>query len=147
MAAGMVIEGVGMVQWTFQVDGKFLVVNSICYYVPDSKARLISRPQHLFSKQKGITGKFIFEEHNSTLAFDGMPPLTIHFDSSLHLPIALAKNHSQLGTLIQANLAILTEENQNLTPSQKLLLEWHYCVGHKAMPAIQRFFYNASFVL
>ena len=144
MAAGMLIEGVGTVRWTFQADGKFLVVNSRCYYVPDSKARLIS-PQRLFSKQKGITGKFIVEEHKSTLAFDGMPPLTINFDSSSHLPIALAKNHSQLGTPIQANLAILTEENQNLTPSQKLLLEWHYRFGHKAMPAIQRFFRNAPF--
>ena len=57
MAAGMLIEGVGTVRWTFQADGKFLVVNSRCYYVPDSKARLIS-PQRLFSKQKGITGEF-----------------------------------------------------------------------------------------
>ena len=144
MAAGMLIEGVGTVRWTFQSNGKFLVVNSRCYLVPDSRARLIS-PQRLFSKKQGISGKFIVEEDNSTLQFDGLPPLTIEYDSRSHLPTALAKNHSQIGSPIQANLAILTEENQNLTPSQKLLLEWHFRFGHKAMPAVQRIFQHIPF--
>ena len=51
MAAGMLIEGIGTVQWTFKADGKYLVVNSRCYYVPDAKASLIS-PQRLFNKNK-----------------------------------------------------------------------------------------------
>ena len=145
MAAGMLIEGIGTVRWTFKADGKFLVVNSRCYYVPDSKARLIS-PQRLFNKKQGITGRFVVTEDNASLDFDGFPPLHIDFDSNSHLPTGFAKNHSQLGAPIQANLAILSEENQNLTPAQKLLLEWHFRFGHKSMQAIQRYFRNVPFV-
>ena len=145
MAAGMLIEGIGTVRWTFKADGKYLVVNTRCYYVPDSQARLIS-PQRLFNKQQGITGKFTVTEDNAALEFDGFPPLTIAFDMNSHLPTGLAKNQSQMGSPIQANLAILSEENQNLTPSQKLLLEWHFRFGHKSMQSIQRYFRNAPFV-
>ena len=145
MAAGMLIEGIGTVRWTFKADGKYLVVNTRCYYVPDSQARLIS-PQRLFNKQQGITGKFTVTEDNAALEFDEFPPLTIAFDMNSHLPTGLAKNQSQMGSPIQANLAILSEENQNLTPSQKLLLEWHFRFGHKSMQSIQRYFRNAPFV-
>ena len=102
MAAGMLIEGIGTVRWTFKADGKFLVVNSRCYYyVPDAKARLIS-PQRLFNKKHGITGRFVVTEDNALLEFDdGFPPLRIDFDSNSHLPTRLAKNHSQLGSPIQ----------------------------------------------
>ena len=145
MAAGMLIEGISTVRWTFKADGKYLVVNSRCYYVPDSKARLIS-PQRLFNKKHGINGRFVVTEDNASLEFDGFPPLKIDFDSNSHLPTGLAKNQSQLGSPIQANLAILSDENQNLTPAQKLLLEWHFRFGHKSMQAIQRYFRNAPFV-
>ena len=145
MAAGMLIEGIGTVQWTFKGDGKYLVVNSWCYYVPDSKARLIS-PHRLFNKKHGITGRFVVTEDNALLEFDEFPPLKIDFDSNSHLPTGLAKNQSQLGSPIQANLAILSDENQNLTLAQKLLLEWYFRLGHKSMQAIQRYFRNAPFV-
>ena len=78
--------------------------------------------------------------------FDGLPPLKIDFDINSHLPTGLAKNQSQLGSPIQANLTMLSEENQNLTPSQKLLLEWHFRFGHKSMQSIQRYFRNVPFV-
>ena len=145
MAAGMLIEGIGTVRWTFKADDKYLVVNSRCYYVPDSKARLIS-PQRLFNKSQGITGKFIVTEDHASLDFDGLPPLKRDFDINSHLPTGLAKNQSQLGSPIQANLAILSKENQNLTPSQKLLLEWHFRFGHKSVQSIQRYFRNVPFV-
>ena len=40
----------------------------------------------------------------------------------------------------QINLSIIDEENQNLTPSQKLLLMWHERFGHKNIPFVQRLF-------
>jgi hypothetical protein len=72
MANGMRIEGIGNIQWSFRTSDKLLVVHSRCYYVPQSKARLIS-PQRLFNKAKGVEGTFtVLEEHalisvNSTL--------------------------------------------------------------------------------
>ena len=144
MAAGMLIEGIGTVRWTFQIGTQFLVVNSRCYYVPDSKARLIS-PQRLFNKQRGIIGSFLVEEEHCTLTFKDRPPLIIDYDTRSHLPIGLAKNHSQLGSPIQANLAVLSEENQNLSPGQKLLLEWHARFGHKSFQSVQRILRHLPF--
>lgn len=39
-----------------------------------------------------------------------------------------------------ANLSILNEDNQNLSPSQQLLLHWHYRFGHRGFAAVQRLF-------
>jgi len=91
MGAGMLIEGIGTVRWTFKAEDKYLVVNSRCYYVPDSKARLIS-PQRLLNKSQGITGKFTVTEEHASLEFEGLPPLKIDFDINSHLPTGLAKN-------------------------------------------------------
>lgn len=107
--------------------------------MPDSKARLIS-PQWSFNKCQGITGKFTGTEEHASLEFDGLPPLKIDFDINSHLPTGLAKNQSQFVAPIQANMAILSEENQNLTPSQKLLLERHFRFGHKSMQYISEMY-------
>ena len=52
MANGLKIAGVGPVTWTFSnKDGTEVQIRSQCYYVPQSKMRLIS-PQRLFNKEK-----------------------------------------------------------------------------------------------
>ena len=48
MAQGMLIEGIGVVHWSFKSGNTHLIIKTKCYYVPDSKARLIS-PQRLFN--------------------------------------------------------------------------------------------------
>ena len=35
------------------------------------------------------------------------------------------------------NLSLLTDDNQNLTGGQKVLLEWHYHFGHLGMRQVQ----------
>ena len=116
----MLIEGVGYVHCSFKSGIMCLVIKAKCYYVPDSKACLIS-PQRLFRKEAGINDKFVCEEDNASIHFNALPPLVIDYDSRTHLPVALAKNVDDIGT--ECNIAILDETNQNLTPSQKLLLE------------------------
>ena len=143
MAQGMLIEGVGYVHWSFKSGNTNLVIKAKCYYVPDSKARLIS-PQRLFRKEAGITGKFTCEEDQASLSFNDLPPLMIDYDSRTHLPVCLAKNVS--ATQPQANIAVLDESNQNLTPSQKLLLEWHARFGHRGFATMQRLFRQAPFL-
>ena len=87
MANGMKIEGVGPVTWTFSnKDGTEVQICSQCYFVPQSKMRLIS-PQHLFNKEKGVNGWYKGDEEAFMLQFDGCPCLTVEYDSSNHLPI------------------------------------------------------------
>jgi hypothetical protein len=120
-----------------------LTIHSKCYYVPDAKARLIS-PQRLFNSNQGVLGQYIVQENHSTLIFDGVGELQIDYDARSHLPIALAKNLTT--TASQANLTILNEDNQNLTPAQKLLILWHTRFGHKNFPTVQRLFRNVPFL-
>lgn len=143
MAEGMKIEGVGNVKWSFKSEKGIITIHSRCYYVPAAKARLIS-PQRLFNKSKGITGKFITKENCATLSFDNVGSLDINYDDRSHLPIAIAKNLDPGG--VQANLCVLNDDNQNLTPSQKVLLLWHARFGHKNFPAIQRLFRAIPFL-
>ena len=98
------------------------------------------------SKDKeGVKGRYVTEETHSTLIFDNVGELKIEYDARSHLPVAIAKNLSSEGA-VQANLCILNDANQNLTPSQKLLLLWHARFGHKNFPAIQRIFRAVPFL-
>ena len=143
MAEGMRIEGVGNIKWSFRSKDGVITLHSRCYCVPASKAHLIS-PQRLFNKEQGITGQYITNETHSTLSFDNVGSIDIQYDERSHLPIAIAKNlHSEEA---QANLCVLNDENQNLTPSQKLLLLWHARFGHKNFPSIQRLFRAVPFL-
>ena len=143
MAEGMKIEGVGNIKWSFRSKDGIITLHSRCYYVPDAKARLIS-PQRLFNEEQGITGQYITKEKHSTLTFDNVGSIDIQYDERSHLPMAIAKNLHSEGA--QANLCILNDANQNLTPSQKLLLLWHARFGHKNFPAVQRLFRSIPFL-
>jgi hypothetical protein len=142
MANGMRIEGIGNIQWSFRAGKKLLVVHSRCYYVPDSKARLIS-PQRLFNKAKGVNGSFTVLEEHAVLSYTDVADLIVEYCPRSNLPLALAKN---LSSQPSANLTVLDDSNQNLTPSQKLLLTWHARFGHKGFSAIQRIFKNSPFL-
>ena len=135
MAGGIKIKGIGKIAWSFKTEQGILTVHSKCYLVPNASARLLS-PQRLFSAANNINGRFSCMEKFASLEFDNVGSLKIEYDPNNHLPIALAKNLS--GTQAQINLAILNDENQNLTPSQKLLLTWHSRFGHKGFTALQR---------
>ena len=37
----------------------------------------------------------------------------------------------------EINLCVTCEDNQNLTPAKKLLLQWHYRLGHRNIGALQ----------
>ena len=141
MADGMQILGTGTIKWSFHTTAnKLMVIHSRCYYVPKSKARLIS-PQRLFNKKRGITGSFTVTEDCASLTYDGVGTLKIDYDSGNHLPIALGKNLASVGGgNPMSNLSIMDESNQNLTPSQRLLLHWHARFGHKSFSSLQRLF-------
>ena len=79
----------------------------------------------------------MLEEH-TILSYPGFFDLTIDYDSRTHLPTVVTKNLSAEGT--QANICVLNEENQNISPSKRLLLIWHARFGHKGFGAIQCIF-------
>lgn len=132
MAHGAKVEGIGNVHWRFQSGSCSLTLILTCYYVPDFRARLMS-PQRLLNAQKGVTGAFIIREEHATLELNSHPPLVIEYDTHNNLPVALGSNASPN----MLDLCVTDDNNQNLTPSQKLLLMWHYRFGHCALPFVQ----------
>ena len=144
MANGLRIEGHGDLTWKFTAsDGSELRIRTTAYYVPSAKARLLS-PQRLFNKTKGVRGFFRGDGETFKLALNDLPSLEVPYDTHSHLPIALATVGD--GYSPQINIAVLSDENQNLTGPQKLLLEWHSRFGHLNMARIQSLFRHAPFV-
>ena len=108
MANGLKIEGVGPVTWTFSnKDGTEVQIRSQCYYVPQSKMRLIS-PQRLFNKEKGVSGWYKGDEESFRLQFDGCPCLIVEYNPRNHLPIGKARIGGS-GMLPQVNFALTNE--------------------------------------
>jgi hypothetical protein len=136
MANGMQIEGLGTITWNFLNDvGPNPHVQDLAYYVPDSKARLLS-PQCLFNPSTGITGYYKGGTDHFSLCIVGQPRLIAKYDPRNFLPITYARLGSPFSST-QANLSLPDPTNQNLTRSQKLLLHWHYRFGHLNLPSVQ----------
>jgi hypothetical protein len=139
LARGLLIAGVGTVHWSFQADdGSVLTIQTKAYYVPDVNVRLLS-PQSLFKASLGINGCYRVGELESVLAFDGKPTLTVKYQAGNRLPVGFATNASSCADKYQAdlNMCVTCEENQNLSPAKKLLLQWHFRLGHKNLGAVQ----------
>ena len=141
MANGMLVEGIGEVKWSLKSGSNNVIIHTQCYYVPNAKVRLIS-PQRLFNKKAGVTGSFNIYEEYSTLLFKDLPSVQIDYDEKSFLPIAYARNANFSPEL---NLSIMNGGNQNLTPAQRLLLQWHYRFGHKGFRLIQQLFRHLPF--
>jgi hypothetical protein len=138
MAKGAKVEGIGLVRWKFKTTTGVMTLSVVCYYVPACSARLLS-PQRLFKRVKGLTGSFAIKEEHAVLTINDHPPLIIDYEETTFLPVGLAWNANDSSNLMHpsANLCITDDANQNLTPSQKLLLSWHYRFGHRNLQFVQ----------
>ena len=83
-----------------------------------------------YDKKAGVTGSFnIYEEYSN-------------YDERSFLPTAYARNANFSPEL---NLSIMDGGDQNLTPSQRLFLQWYYCFGHKGFIIIQYLYRHLPF--
>ena len=142
MANGMIIEGKGIVEWNFLSDNTTIIVKSECYLVPDSKVQLIS-PQRLFNKSAGIIGEYSVRWGGAYLKFNGIPKLDSEYDEGTKLPTATSRNACLESPSL--NLCVTSNENQNLSPSAKRLLEYHFRFSHRNMYDCQRILCNPPF--
>jgi len=94
--------------------------------------------QRIFDIPSEAIGTFVADKDPVTLTVNSNT-LKIQYHKRNFLPIAYGSNLTNIDNE-QVNLSILEDENNNLTPSQKLLLRWHYRFGHKNIPFVQRLF-------
>ena len=66
LANGLDIEGIVAMKWKFRTKTSVIIVTSSCYYVPNTRARIISS-QLLFCEKQAVTDHFLVEKHCATL--------------------------------------------------------------------------------
>ena len=80
------------------------------------------------------------------LEYSDKPSIDVPYSLDSNLPVGYALTMPEESST-QVNITVLDEENQNLTASQKLLLEYHYKFGHTNMPLVQQILRSEGFPL
>jgi hypothetical protein len=143
MANDLEIKGIGTVAWTFDsADGSEIQLLTQAYWVPNSKARLLS-PQKLFNKKKSTFGQYQGDEEIFRLILNDNTPIDIPHDIISSLPIGYARTVPDLHP--QFNI-VLSIENQNMSDSQKLLLDWHNRFAHLNAARVQQVLRHIPFI-
>ena len=64
--------------------------------------------------------------------------MTMNYLLQNNLPVAMAfKGENLPSQKVSINMCVSDEVNQNLTPKQKLLLQWHFKLGHMSFAKLQ----------
>ena len=143
LANGLHVEGEGQVQWSFLSDeGTFITLQTKAYYVPSAGQRLIS-PQYVAQERHrehpDRIEKLLDLDHACVrVNFPEQGTLTVPYDKASNLPVSYAFQADQADhCLAELNLCVTEESNQNLSYSQKELMQWHFRLGHLNFRAVQ----------
>jgi hypothetical protein len=111
--------------------------------IPNLRCRLFS-PQAYFwqLKQDGTDPEekcCMLVKHNKTiLSLANGAQVSVYYDDHTHLPRIHAYKHAVTSANMLSLQGCVTEEiNQNLTPQQKILLKWHFRLGHLGFATVQ----------
>jgi Reverse transcriptase (RNA-dependent DNA polymerase) len=146
LGSGLTITGTGMVNWYLLVgNGSTRKFTVRAYLVPSATNRLLSpqsylqstypngQPDSRSSESWGGT-----ESHFWLRGHESLPDILVPYDNHNNLPISYGLNSKLLKDREnEVNSCITEDRNQNLTPSQKELLKWHFKLGHASLPAVQ----------
>eukprot|EP00816_Leptocylindrus_hargravesii_P003943 CAMPEP_0196825070 /NCGR_PEP_ID=MMETSP1362-20130617/92843_1 /TAXON_ID=163516 /ORGANISM="Leptocylindrus danicus, Strain CCMP1856" /LENGTH=456 /DNA_ID=CAMNT_0042205443 /DNA_START=1757 /DNA_END=3127 /DNA_ORIENTATION=+ len=135
IGSGMTVAGKGTVKWKFRNEkGELVEVLVEAYYVPDIKFRLFS-PQSYF-QTSGDNGEFKMNK-NGTFFIMKDECIKLTFNAA-NLPVANILITEDNGN--EDNLDSLlcgSDENINLTRTQRHLLMWHHQIGHASFRLIR----------
>ena len=87
-----------------------------------------------------IMSKFysLVKRDKSVLELANSLKISLHYDDATHLPRVKAyKSAVSSATALAMNGCVTEEANQNLSPQQKILLKWHFRLGHIGFATVQ----------
>ena len=136
IAKGLRIHGIGQLEWKFlDYQGSIQTIKTEGYYIPGLKTRLLS-PQAYFLQQQG--GDMLVNGTCCKFRWKNGATMTINYLPQNNLLIAMAfKGDNLASQKVSINTCVSDEVNQNLTPKQKLLLQWHFKLGHMSFVKLQ----------
>jgi len=144
------VVGIGMVEWTIRdLYGKTGKIRTEAYYVPAAQIRLLS-PQTYFQELAAQGQRYGYLRMDSklvTMEISSGDVLTFPYQCNCNLPFmlpSLGDSHTEVGLEALSDIdislcftTVVDETNQNLTPSQRELLQLHQRLGHCKMRRIQ----------
>ena len=146
--------GMGMVEWTvYDVRDSIRTIRTMVFYVPDATIRLFS-PQTYFH-EGGETGHLHCDKDRAVLRLNDEFELIFPYNFETNLPFMLPATHMSMKSCacpkrekatvgltyedvtlfsdpdaLMGLMTVADEANQNLTATQKELLQWHWKLGH-----------------
>ena len=138
LSAGCSIAGRGLVHWRLEVGSTTIDIKLKALHVPSADARLLC-PQQLKREHKPRPKRIEIEDDRIDIEFAEAEG-AIHscpLNESL-LPVVMVSTPNQLDVSMKGlNACVIQERNQNLSPSQKELLKWHWKLGHLGFKRVQ----------
>ena len=123
--------------------GELQAIEADAYYIPGLKCRLFS-PQAYFKQLHTAgddpeeTSELKVKHNKSVMVWPNHAQMMIQYDTQTHLPRVRAyKDAVQTAGALALSGCVADETNQNLTSAQKLLLRWHFKLGHLGFSAVQ----------
>ena len=140
IAGGLDIKQEGKVRYEIiDDDGEVQEIQVDAFYIPKLGCRLFS-PQAYFRQlyndsidPEGAC-QMIVKHDKSVLELANSSRISLHYDDATHLPRVKAYMSAvSSATALAMNGCVTEEANQNLSPQQKILLKWHFRLGHIAL--------------
>ena len=144
IAGGLVIRQIGRVRYEVLDDaGEVQVLEMEAYLIPELKCRLFSPQAYLRAlvlegddpKEKA---EFSTKWNRAVFTWPNDAKLTVRYDNNTYLPIIrVYKDALNTASALALKGCVTEETNQNLTFAQKLLLRFHFRLGHIAFAHVQ----------
>lgn len=148
ISASAICKGQGKVKFeVIDDDGRSRTIHTTALFVPDARVCLLSVQS--YCKELGsdacfsITASSCYFQFPSSSSVGGDKGGWITFDLQCNgnLPKTTAYRQRSCakatGTNFHSALNVLSDDNNNLSRSQKFLLEWHFRLGHAGMQWVQ----------
>jgi hypothetical protein len=144
IAGGLMISQEGQVKYEI-VDDRGSVQELIvdAYLIPSLPCRLFSpqsyfKQQHESNKDPHENCSMVVKHDKTLVTLANELVVTAYYDQQTYLPRIHAYKSALKSANILAMQGCVTEEiNQNLTPQQKILLKWHFRLGHVGFATVQ----------
>ena len=119
-------------------DSSIVALEMQAYYTPGLTATLFSPQAYLSEQQeKGITGYTYGMTWSTSVLNLGPKSISIPHDPFMRLPILRCYRDAMKTAETMAAAFVSDETNQNLSNLQKLLLKWHWKLGHLGFQHLQ----------
>jgi hypothetical protein len=141
IAGGLQVTKIGTVKYEVLDDHTIVqIVRATAYYLPQLQCLLFSPQDYLRSmKRERPEAEFVVRRDRAILVFnDRGSAIACWYTRSTFLPYLQAyRNAISTAAVLSLKGCVIDDTNQNLTQTQKMLLRYHFKLGHPTFSVVQ----------